>query len=184
MKYFFLFYFSDGSIPFLFGKKNILHFQVPFNNVRGKSLLNSLKFKKIEKVVCNSLFTKKVIDQEYGINSDVWYPPVGVEEIEPTSEKENFILAVGRFEKSQTEKRQDVLIETFKKMINEYNIDIFNIVDECFPFSFSAAKPATSASGGLISEQRLTIFDFRFLRHFYIISKSVFFGKKKWLVLM
>jgi len=113
-----MFWVSDGSIPWLFSPKTVLHFQIPFHNVRGKSFFNSLKFKKIDKVVCNSLFTKKVIDQEYGINSDVWYPPIDVEEF-TAGEKENTILAVGRFEKSQTEKRQDVLIETFKKMIDK-----------------------------------------------------------------
>ncbi len=113
-----LFWVSDGSIPYLCGKKNILHFQIPFHDIKGKSFFNSLKFKKINKVVCNSLFTKKIIDQEYGINSDVWYPPVDVEEF-TSGKKENYILAVGRFEKSMTEKRQDVLIDCFKKMVDQ-----------------------------------------------------------------
>lgn len=111
-----LFYFSDGSIPLMFGKKNLLHFQVPFQNVNGKKLFNNLKFKKVDKVICNSFFTKNVIEKEYGVKGEVWYPPVSVEDFSP-GKKENIILAVGRFEKSLTEKRQDILVEGFKKML-------------------------------------------------------------------
>lgn len=117
-KYDLLFWVSDGSIPWMFSQKNILHFQIPFHNLGGKSFLNSLKFKKINAVVCNSFFTKKVIDREYGIRSDVWYPPVSIDDIAPGNKK-NYILAVSRFEKSMTEKRHDILIETFKEMINK-----------------------------------------------------------------
>ena len=60
--YDFCFWLSDGSIPNLFAKKNILHFQVPFHGVNGKSLINRLKLRKVNKVVCNSKFTKKFID--------------------------------------------------------------------------------------------------------------------------
>lgn len=111
-----LFYFSDGSIPLMFGKKNLLHFQVPFQNVNGRKLSNRLKLKKVNKIVCNSFFTKKVIEKEYGVKGEVWYPPVSVEDFAPWK-KENIILAVGRFEKSLTEKRQDILIKAFKKML-------------------------------------------------------------------
>lgn len=113
-----LFYFSDGSIPAMFGKKNLLHFQVPFHNVRGRKLANRLKLKLVSKIVCNSFFTNRVIEREYGVKGDVWYPPVSVEEFAPALKKENFILAVSRFEKSLTEKRQDVLVETFEKMVD------------------------------------------------------------------
>jgi len=113
-----LFYFSDGSIPLMFGQKNLLHFQVPFQNVNGGKFLNRLKLKTIDKVVCNSFFTKNIVEKEYKLKGDVWYPPVSVEDFSP-GKKENIILAVGRFEKSLTEKRQDVLIEAFGKMINK-----------------------------------------------------------------
>lgn len=113
-----VFWVSDGSIPRMAGKLNLLHFQVPFHNVKGKNLLNKLKFRSINKIICNSFFTKNVIDKEYGIKSEVWYPPVSVEEFSP-GKKQNIILSVGRFEKSMTEKRQDVLIKTFRQMIEQ-----------------------------------------------------------------
>lgn len=115
--YDFCFWLSDGSIPNLFAKKNILHFQVPFHGVNGKSLINRLKLRKVNKVVCNSKFTKKSIDNEYGVNSLVIYPPVGVDEFNP-GKKENVILFVGRFSQLLQVKHQDVLIEAFKKMVD------------------------------------------------------------------
>ncbi|MGB9706538.1 MAG: glycosyltransferase family 4 protein [Microgenomates group bacterium] len=114
-KYDLIFYLSDGSVPFLFAKKNILHFQVPFHGIGGKGLLNKIKLKSIDEVVCNSRFTKKFIDKEYGVKSKVIYPPVAVEEFKP-SKKNNIILSVGRFSRLMQAKRQDVLVDTFGQM--------------------------------------------------------------------
>lgn len=115
-KYDLFFWLSDGSIPLLFSKKNILHFQVPFNGVGGKTPLNKIKLKKIQFIVCNSCFTKKFIDQEYSVNSKVIYPPVDVQSFKP-GKKENIILSLGRFSQLLQAKRQDVLISVFKKMV-------------------------------------------------------------------
>jgi glycosyltransferase involved in cell wall biosynthesis len=113
-----IFYLSDGSIPFLFAKKNILHFQVPFHHVNGRNLLNQIKLKKIDKVVCNSKFTKKFIDREYGICSKVIYPPVDLVKFKP-GEKENLIFSVGRFSRLLQAKRHDVLVDVFIKMCRQ-----------------------------------------------------------------
>jgi len=113
-----VFWLSDGSVPFLFGKKNILHFQVPFRGVNKTPLLNKLKFLKINSVVCNSLFTKKFIDKEFKINTTVLYPPVDIDQFKP-GKKDNIIIAVGRFEQSMQAKRQDVLIKAFRQMVDE-----------------------------------------------------------------
>lgn len=107
-------YLSDGSIPLLGGKRNILHMQVPFHNVGGKNWKNMLKKSTIDYVVVNSLFTKQIVDKEYDIKSKVLYPPV--ESITCPPQKENIILSVGRFESSLNIKKQDVLIEAFKKL--------------------------------------------------------------------
>lgn len=114
-KYDVIFYLSDGSIPFLFAKKNILHFQVPFTNTGGNSILKRIKLRRINRVVCNSYFTKGFIDQEYGVKSEVVYPPVSVEVFSP-DKKENLILAVGRFSQSLNAKKQEVLIEVFRQL--------------------------------------------------------------------
>jgi glycosyltransferase involved in cell wall biosynthesis len=116
------FWVSDGSIPTLRSRKNLLHFQVPFHGVNGKTLLNRMKLFRINKIVCNSQFTKKVIDEEYGVKSVVLYPPVDVLSLKP-KRKENFILSVGRFSQLKQAKRQDILIDAFKKFYDRGNHD-------------------------------------------------------------
>jgi len=104
---------SDGSIPTPAAKKNILHFQVPFTSVSGKSLANRIKLLNYKAVVCNSDFTKKYIDRTYGVCSKVIYPPVDTSYFKP-AKKKNIILSVGRFTKILGGKKQEVLIEVFK----------------------------------------------------------------------
>lgn len=110
-----VFWLSDGSIPLLFGRRNILHFQTPFHAVGGRSIINQLKLKRIHYIICNSKFTKKWIDKEYGVDSKVIYPPVETDKF-IAGKKENTILFVGRFSQLQQEKRQDILIEVFKQL--------------------------------------------------------------------
>ncbi len=109
------FWVSDGSIPLMHARRNILHFQVPFHDVNGKSLINKMKMFRINKFVCNSKFTKDFIDKEFGVNSIVIYPPVDIEKFKP-KRKENIILYVGRFSKILQSKGQEVLVNTFKEM--------------------------------------------------------------------
>lgn len=111
------FWLSDGSIPTLKSRKNFLHFQVPFHHVGGNSLLNKMKLFRIEKIICNSKFTKEVIDREYGVESIVIYPPVSVAQIK-SKRKENMILNVGRFSQLKQSKHQDILIKAFKKLVD------------------------------------------------------------------
>jgi glycosyltransferase involved in cell wall biosynthesis len=111
------FWVSDGSIPALKARKNLLHFQVPFQNVNGRSLLNKMKLFRVSKIICNSKFTKRFIDQEYGVDSLVIYPPVDTMSIKP-KRKENIILFVGRFSGLLQSKHQDILIKSFKKLVD------------------------------------------------------------------
>ncbi len=106
-----IFYLSDGSVPILFGKKNLLHFQVPFTKKADSSLLNSLKFKFINRIICNSFFTKSFIDKTYGVNSEVVYP--FAQKVFKPLKKKNIILSVGRFDKTLNQKKQEVLIKAF-----------------------------------------------------------------------
>lgn len=112
------FWVSDGSIPLLKSRKNLLHFQVPFHNLSGNNLLNKMKLIRVDKIICNSLFTKKFIDKEFGVDSVVVYPPVDTKKIKP-KRKENIILSVARFSELLQNKRQDLLIETFKGMVDK-----------------------------------------------------------------
>lgn len=107
-------YLSDGSIPLLGSRNNIVHMQVPFHGVGGKSWQNQIKRRFVRHVIVNSEFTKKIIDQEYGLASVVLYPPVSP--ITCSAPKENIVLSVGRFEPSLNTKKQDILIEAFKAL--------------------------------------------------------------------
>ena len=114
-------YLSDGSIPVLASRKTIIHFQFPVEWVDSESLLSRLKFKNIEKVVCNSEFTKSFIDRKFGINSKVIYPPVSRIIVDDFTKKENLILTVGRFSllpNGSDYKKQIMLIDAFKHLID------------------------------------------------------------------
>lgn len=113
-----IFFLSDGSIPTLLSKKNILHFQTPFKYSNQKTLLNKLKLMRISTVVCNSQFTKKFVDWTYGINSQVLYPPVDIENF-ISGKKENLIFSVGRFFVKPHNKKHEEMIKLFKKMIDD-----------------------------------------------------------------
>ena len=112
------FWLSDGSIPTLLSRKNVLHFQFPFKGVSGRSLLNRMKMYRISEVVVNSKFTKEFIDKEFGVNSKVLYPPVDVKSFK-VKKKQNMILYVGRFSKLTQNKGQDILKKAFKKLNKE-----------------------------------------------------------------
>lgn len=110
---------SDGSIPFVLSGKLFIHLQQPFSSIR-MSLKNSFKKMRVTSFFCNSFFTKSFIDKGFGINSKVIYPPVNIKIKE--SEKENIILHVGRFRvvnvESQDYKKQEVMLNVFKKMVD------------------------------------------------------------------
>jgi len=81
------FWVSDGSIPLLRARRNFLHFQFPFKDVGGRSLINKMKLYRVEKIICNSYFTKEFIDKEYGVNSVVIYPPVDIARMKPKKKR-------------------------------------------------------------------------------------------------
>lgn len=109
-----VFWLSDGSLPTSFAAKTIVHFQFPFQNVKGKSISNQIK-SHIYKFVVNSKFTKQAIDKEFGISSTVIYPPIDTSKFVP-SKKENIIFYIGRFSNLTQRKGQDLLIKSFKNM--------------------------------------------------------------------
>lgn len=116
------FWVSDGSIPTLKSRNNILHFQFPFSDVNGKSLINKMKLFRIKNVVVNSEFTKQFIDKEYEVNSKVIYPPIDTKQFKP-KRKENIILYVGRFSQLTQNKNQHILVNAFKKLYDSGNKD-------------------------------------------------------------
>ncbi len=111
-----IFWVSDGSLPFLFSKNNLIHLQVPFKKMGGNSTITSLKSVFIKKFVYNSDFTRTVLEKHLQKDKGfVLYPPIDTESFKP-GQKENLILSVARFDSPSHSKRQDVLIEAFRKL--------------------------------------------------------------------
>ncbi len=109
-----IFYFTDGSLFFSLSKRNILHFQIPFNK-HESGLLNNLKLKNWPIYVANSYFTKSVIDSVWNINIQFVQYPVIISTNNFFKKKENIILHVGRFFRHLHNKKQEVLIRAFIK---------------------------------------------------------------------
>ncbi len=112
-----LFYVSDGSVPLLFSKKNILHMQVPF--ITKTSLTDRIKYRNINSLICNSKFTS-LFYKTIPTSINVVYPPVDVDSFKGKTKKENKIISVGRFDNVLNAKKQDVLVDAFRKF-NEQN---------------------------------------------------------------
>jgi len=111
-----IFWVSDGSLPFLFSSKNLVHFQVPFKKVSGNFIINRLKMVFISKLVYNSDFTRHFIENSLPKKKGfTLYPPIDTSSFKP-GKKENIILSVGRFDSPSHSKRQDILIKAFKQM--------------------------------------------------------------------
>jgi len=113
------FYLSDGSLPFLFSKKNLLHIQVPFTKLPSSptnKITNSLKLLGYHSIICNSKFTQRFTKKHLPKKTTVLYPPVDIEKFSASSQKENIILSVGRFDNILNAKKQDVLLSAFQKL--------------------------------------------------------------------
>jgi len=70
----------------------------------------------------NSNFTKKWTKKYWGKDSKILYPPVDTAHFK-SGEKKNMILNVGRFFVGGHSKRQDILVSTFKKLIDNEKLD-------------------------------------------------------------
>lgn len=114
-KYDYLFYLTDGSFFYSSAKQNIIHFQVPFQNL-PKSLWNNLKLKSWDLAIYNSKFTKNIIEKNLKIKGKVIYPPVAVEKFGPQDKKKQ-IISVGRFFGYLKDKQHSLLIDAFKNLV-------------------------------------------------------------------
>lgn len=124
-KYDYLIYLTDGSIFYSTAKKNILHIQSPINNInnspKGKVKLSSWK-----KIIYNSKFTKTEAEKSWKIPGIVIYPPVSVDQIRPKNKKKQ-ILSVGRFFGFLKDKKHELLIDAFKKWVDENNLNDWSL---------------------------------------------------------
>ncbi len=113
---------SDGSIPLVLSKKLFIHIQQPLKKEKqAYSWRYKLKLSRISKVFYNSEFTKFHNQKLFPGNKNVViYPPVSL--FATDIAKENIILHVGRFrinkDGTSDYKKQSVMIEAFKKMVD------------------------------------------------------------------
>lgn len=113
-----LFYVTDGSLFFSPAKKNILIIQIPDRRMYTQSIINKLKLKNWQVQLCYSQYVKKIIDPWWGTNLTVLSPPVDIAQFTPLK-KEKIILSVGRFFLHPHCKKQDFLVTTFRKMVDQ-----------------------------------------------------------------
>lgn len=121
-KYQHLFYNSDGSIFFSTAKNNIVHFQMPFGKTAGFKPWQNFKLSSWKKAIYNSNFTKDYIEKDWSIVGEVIYPPVDTTAIKPKVKKDQ-ILTVGRFDGFTKVKKQQLMIDEFKKLIDGKEIE-------------------------------------------------------------
>lgn len=120
---------TDGSLFWAGARRNIFHIQVPFTHSLS-GWLNRSKLRTWDIINTNSEFTKAVIERSWRITVDVVHTPyVDTANIAypPQKSKGKKILAVGRFYDPQHTdlhaKRQDLLIEAFRKGCAEFQWD-------------------------------------------------------------
>lgn len=129
MKYDLLIFLTDGSIFYPTATKNILHIQSPIFGQPARGIWGKLKLGGWDLIIYNSIFTKNNIQKYWPLKSEVIYPPVDVEIIK-SLEKKKYILSVGRFFSFLKDKKQEILIDVFKKIYKSKKINgwILNLV--------------------------------------------------------
>lgn len=120
-KYNWFFYNTDGSLFLSSAKNNIVHFQVPFENVVTKNLWGKKKLKSWKEAIFNSIFTKDFVEQRWHIKGEVIYPPVSIEKFKSLKKKKQ-IISVGRFAAHNKIKKHELIIEQFKKISKEKDL--------------------------------------------------------------
>ena len=77
------------------------------------------KMKRFNVIFANSNFTSHWIKKYWKLNSTVLYPPVKLIENKNNTIKENIICSVGRFFTHGHGKKQEIMVQAFKKMVDE-----------------------------------------------------------------
>lgn len=111
-----IFFVSDGSIPTLLSKKNFLIVQFPLNWVK-LSVFDKIKLSKINSIICYSEFVKAHLKKTFKKNIIV-IPPYVKSYYDKKIKKENMIISVGRFTKGMNRKKQEVMVEAFKRLVD------------------------------------------------------------------
>lgn len=133
-RYDLLFAVTDGSVFYATSKKNILHIQTPLKVHPTNSMWGRMKVKSWNEVVYNSEFTQKHSQKYWPLPSKVIYPPVMMDDLKP-GKKKNIIISVGRFFGFLAEKKHRLMIDTFKEMkiqgdLNDWQLHLVGSMGE------------------------------------------------------
>ncbi len=109
------FYVTDGSLFATLAKKNYLIIQVPQKRMYSSDLIIRIKLMFWNKQLVYSSYVKQYIDKWWGTNALIFPPSINTEQF-IIGNKENIILSVGRFFPLPHSKKQEILIEAFKKI--------------------------------------------------------------------
>ncbi|RJQ27899.1 glycosyltransferase [Candidatus Parcubacteria bacterium] len=121
-----LFYLSDGSFFYSTARQNIVHFQMPLDQIAVQGIWNRVKLQTWHKAVYNSSFTKNYIEKKIKIPGEVVYPPVSVDLFKPAVKKKQ-ILSVGRFAAHTKDKKHEVLIGVFKELSSRKDVSHWSL---------------------------------------------------------
>ncbi|MEA2056906.1 MAG: glycosyltransferase family 4 protein [Patescibacteria group bacterium] len=118
-----IFYASDGSFFFSLAKLNVAHIQFSLK-IDQRGWLKQKKLKSWDYKISNSNFTKKIVEPSWPVRIDLVHQPmirtekfcIGVD----LQKKEKIILNVGRFFSHLHSKRQDILVDIFKRLKKKY----------------------------------------------------------------
>lgn len=119
-KYDLFFYLTDGSVFYSSAKTSILHIQSPVK-VSNSGVWNKIKQSSWKLIIYNSQFTKDNCEKFWKIKGEVVYPPVNTE-IFKSGNKKKQILTVGRFFDYLKDKKHQLMIDSFKKMMDSGNV--------------------------------------------------------------
>lgn len=123
-----LFYLTDGSIFYSSARKNILHIQSPIK-VSNNSVWKKIKKSSWDLIIYNSNFTKNYSEKYWGLKGEVIYPPVDVKSFH-SGKKKKQIITVGRFFGFLKDKKHELMINSFKKIVESKKMEdwSFNLV--------------------------------------------------------
>ncbi len=114
------FYMTDGSLFFSSSKKNYLIIQSPAH-IPKDSINNRLKLMSYNRIICYSKFVGQYI-KKYIKRQSLIIPPPVLTDLFKEKDKKNIILSVGRFFPWLHNKKQEVLITAFKKLVDNHNL--------------------------------------------------------------
>lgn len=103
---------------FRFTNDTGIHFINRFYQSQHNFVLDREYISTYDMFIANSRYTQKWIKKEFGVDSEILYPPIDVDEFLP-GKKENIILSVGRFFVHSHNKKQLEMIQIFKELYDK-----------------------------------------------------------------